>query len=69
MENQEIIEIVKIAISALTVILLFILTLYIVGEKEKEYTLICETKQEIIITDGEDIITIEKEETEGENEE
>lgn len=63
MENQEIIDIVKIAISVLTVILLFILTLYIMGEKEKKYTLICETRQEIIITDGEEIITIEKNET------
>lgn len=61
LEDLNISDMIKIAISVLTVILLFILTLYIVGEKEKSYTLICETKQEIIVSDGEETIIIEKE--------
>lgn len=63
---KKIIEMIKIAISIIAVIALIIIA---AGDaKEKEYELICETREEIIITDGEDIIKIEKEETEQENE-
>lgn len=72
MEDEDlkiIIDGIKILISVITLIFIITLTTYIINKEEKEYTLICETKQEIIITDGEDIITIEKKETKGENKE
>lgn len=69
LEDLNISDMIKIIILFFMLMLLLIITIQTANKKEKEYTLICETKQEIIITDGEEIITIEKEKTKGGNEE
>lgn len=67
LDDLKVSDMIKIAISIIQTIVLLILVLHFT--EVKEYKLIYETKQEIMITDGEDIITIEKEETKGGNKE